>query len=138
MNDHRDAATAERAELDAAHRDGAGLAWSRKLVELTPADLLDALQHGWGLSYVVPRVLEHVAADPLASAGTFPGDLLRGLMEVRTAFWSRYPRLYAQYRDALRAGAVARRALPHEQRLDFWLHTARAPLHAPPADVPPP
>lgn len=97
--------------------------WHRRLTELSPADLLDALHRGRALPYVVPAVLDLVAADPLASAGMFPGDLLRGLLEVDSTFWSRHPRLYARYREALRAGAASRRALPPEQRLDFWLRT---------------
>jgi hypothetical protein len=95
--------------------------WDRPLAALTAADLLAALERSWCLHCVVPRTLDLLAADPLASAGHFRGDLLRGLLEVPTTFWSRHPRLYARYRDALRAGALARRALPLEERLDFWI-----------------
>jgi hypothetical protein len=126
------AASAEVHGEDPGNADGP---WNRRLADLTPADLLDALQQGWSLPYVVPRVLDLVEADPLASAGRYPGDLLRGLMEVRTAFWSRHARLYARYRDALRAGAEARRQLPPHQRLDFWL---APPPPAPPARQPTP
>ena len=92
----------------------------------TPAWLIGALERGWSLDAVVPRALEVVEADPLASAGRFPGDLLRALTDVDARFWSRHPHLYARYREALRAGALARRALPPEHRLDVWLgHGAR-------------
>jgi hypothetical protein len=95
--------------------------WDRPIAALTATDLLEALERTWCLHCVVPRTLDLLAADPLTSAGHFRGDLLRGLLEVPTAFWSRHPRLYARYQDALRAGALARRALPIEQRLDFWI-----------------
>ena len=86
-----------------------------------PSTLLAALERGWTLDVVVPRVLEILATDPLASGGRFPGDLLRALTEVDAHFWSRHPRLYGQYQAALRAGALARLHLPPERRLDFWL-----------------
>jgi hypothetical protein len=83
-------------------------------------DVLVALMRGSGLPATVPAVLALVELDPLASAGHFDGDLLRGLMEVPGSFWVRHPLLFARYRAALRACAVLRRSLPPEQRLDFW------------------
>ena len=83
-------------------------------------DLLISLVNGWRLSSAVPAVLEIVEKDPLASAGTFRGDLLRALMEVPGSFWSRHPTLFSRYRDAVRAGAMARRALPPDLRAEFW------------------
>lgn len=104
------------------------------LVAATRAELLVALVRGECLSAVVPMVLDVVELTPLASAGCFPGDLLRGLMEVPGRFWSRYPRWYDRYRDALRAGAALRRRLPPEQRMEFWsvLDVARLERAAPP------
>jgi hypothetical protein len=73
------------------------------------------------LTAVVPTVLEILErGDPLASAGRFSGDLLRGLMEVPGRFWGTHPQLYERYRAALRAGAAARRQLAPEERLQFW------------------
>jgi hypothetical protein len=83
-------------------------------------DALVALMRGSRLRATVPAVLALVEQDPLASAGHFGGDLLRGLMEVPGSFWVRQPRLFARYRAALRACATLRRSLPPEQRLDFW------------------
>lgn len=85
-------------------------------------ELLDALHSGRSLGTAVPGVLDRISSDPLASAGHFPGDFLRGLMEVRSDFWSRNPRLYSRYREALRAGAATRRRLPPDERLDFWVY----------------
>jgi hypothetical protein len=83
-------------------------------------DLLDALVHAWCLAGIVPLVLEAAERDPLASGGRFAGDLVRGLMEVPSTFWCRYPGLYGRYQAVLRANALARQRLPVEQRLEFW------------------
>lgn len=96
-----------------------GLA-DRPLSSLTRADLLAALVNGWCLSAVVPIVLDAVERDPLCSAGRFPGDLLRGLMEISGGFWGQHPRMYDRYRNALRAGAAMRRQLPAADRMRFW------------------
>jgi hypothetical protein len=83
-------------------------------------DVLVALMRQSDLRATVLVALTLVERDPLASAGHFGGDLLRGLMEVPGRFWVRHPLLFARYRAALRAGAMRRRSLPPEQRLDFW------------------
>ena len=83
-------------------------------------DLLVSLVNGWSLTTTVPAVLDILERDPLASAGGFGGDLLRGLMEVPGSFWSRHPRLFARYRAAVRAGALARRTLPPGVQAEFW------------------
>jgi hypothetical protein len=83
-------------------------------------DVLVALVQRSRLRVAVPAALALVELDPLASAGLFGGDLVRGLMEVPGSFWVRHPLLFARYRAALRACAVERRALPPEHRLDFW------------------
>ena len=83
-------------------------------------DLLVALVHGSRLDATVPAALEVVDQDPLASAGHFRGDVLRGLMEVPGNFWGRHPQLFDRYRNALRTAAMLRRALPPDERLDFW------------------
>lgn len=100
---------------------------ARRLSELTTADLLAAALSGCGLPYVVPLMLERLEADPLASAGWFAGDLLRGLLEVPASFWARHPRLYARFRECLRAGAMARRGLPPDERAHFWTAVLPAP-----------
>jgi hypothetical protein len=93
---------------------------ARPLASVTRADLLDALVDGRCLAAAVPMAIDIVEEDPLASAGEFAGDLLRGLMEVPGEFWGRHPRLYDRYREALRASAARRRLLPPERRMDFW------------------
>jgi hypothetical protein len=92
----------------------------RPLASTTRHDLLVALVHGSCLGAVVPMALDVVEEDPLATAGQFAGDLLRGLMEVPGSYWGRHPRHYARYRAALRAGALRRRLLPIDARMQFW------------------
>jgi hypothetical protein len=83
-------------------------------------DILVALMRRSRLTVTVPAALALVESDPLASAGHFGGDLLRGLMEVPGTFWMRHPLLFARYRAAVRACAMQRRSLPPEQRFEFW------------------
>jgi hypothetical protein len=85
------------------------------------ADVLAALAHGLWLTVAVPLALDVVERDPLATAGFFRGDVMRGLLEVPGPFWGRHPRLYARYRGALRASVALRRDLPHDERMQFWL-----------------
>ena len=90
---------------------------------VTPAagrPLLAALVNREHLEAAVREAIELVGHDPLIMVASFPGDLLRALMEVPDEFWSRHPELYQQYRAAVRAGAQARLQLPAESRLAFW------------------
>jgi hypothetical protein len=89
-------------------------------------ELLIALVHGTYLTTVVPMVLDVVERDPLATAGWFRGDLLRGLMEVPGGFWGSHPRYYDRYLTALRAAADRRRRLPPDERMEFWSVLDRA------------
>jgi hypothetical protein len=88
--------------------------------ELTRKELAQITARGLCLPVLVERLLDIVEVDPLASAGWFPGDLLRSLTNVPESFWRRHAGLYKRYREALRAGAAARRALPPDQRMEFW------------------
>ena len=108
-----DAATGRRAERLAR-------VWGSKVSQLTSEDVLIALLQGWGLALLVPQVLDLLARDSLASGGWFRGDYVRALMQLPATFWSRHPRLYARYRGALRESALRRRALPADERAEFW------------------
>jgi hypothetical protein len=90
--------------------------------------MLVALVSSSRLSTVVEPAIEIVERDPLASAGCFQGDLLRGLMEVPGSFWRRAPDLYDRYRQALRAGAALRRRMPPRERMEFWTALDRRTL----------
>lgn len=101
--------------------------------DATPADdfaLLLGLLDGSDLPAIVPVALAVIERDPLATGGSFPGDLVRALMEISGHFWSRNPRLYERYVRALRASAIARRALPREERMVFWSALRAADLRA--------
>jgi hypothetical protein len=82
--------------------------------------MLESLVSGCSLDTVVPAALTIVERDPLAAAACFPGDLLRGLMEIPGTFWGSNPELYSRYLSVVRAGAAARRRLPLAQRMAFW------------------
>ena len=68
----------------------------------------------------VRLALSTAQRDPLARVYAFHGDLLRALMEVPNAFWGRHPDLYEEYREIVRAGAIARRNLSPESKAEFW------------------
>ncbi|HKR08562.1 MAG TPA: hypothetical protein VJS39_05190 [Gemmatimonadaceae bacterium] len=82
--------------------------------------LLAALVKGTCSEADIRDALATLAPDPLVRVYAFRGDLLRALMEVPNAVWGRHPALYEQYREAVRAGAIARRDLPVERREEFW------------------
>jgi hypothetical protein len=93
---------------------------AHELAGISGATLLEGLLSASRLDVIVPLVIDILLSDPLASAGSFRGDLLRGLMAVPGRFWSRNPELYGSYRAAVRAGALARRRESHETRMEFW------------------
>lgn len=90
------------------------------LTPAAPHSLLQALVQGSLLTDAVPRTLSILERAPLASAGCFRGDLLRGLMAVPASFWSRNPELYQRYRIVLHDGAALRWSLAPEERDEFW------------------
>jgi hypothetical protein len=100
----------------------------------SPRELLVALVHGLSLPVVVPVTLAIVESNPLATAGCFDGDLLRGLMEVRGEFWAAQPQFYERYRAVVRRCAWLRRDLPAERRMEFW---SRLPCELEQAAIPP-
>ena len=82
--------------------------------------LLAALVDGTCSESEIRYALATLAADPLVRVYAFRGDLLRALMEVPNAVWGRHAALYEEYRQAVRAGALARRDLPAERKEEFW------------------
>lgn len=84
------------------------------------ADLLIALRDRTELHDVIPMVLDVLERDPLASAGSFRGDLLRALIGLPAEVWHRDPASFQRYKSAVRAGAVARLSLPRAERMAFW------------------
>lgn len=83
-------------------------------------ELLAALLTGRCLGDVVSVTLDVVERDPHATGGCFPGDLLRGLMQIPGGTWARHPQLYDRYRRVLRASATARRHMTIDARMAFW------------------
>jgi hypothetical protein len=93
---------------------------NRTASELSLKELTHAIARGLCLAPLVRRALDLVETQPLASAGWFAGDLLRGLVDVPQWFWRRHSEMHDRYRAVLREAAAARRNLPPEQRMDFW------------------
>ena len=89
------------------------------------ADRLHALHSGADPRVVVPILLDILQRDPLASAGYFRGDILRALIELPSDFWRHEPSLFKLYQSVVRAGAIARRALPSSERMAFWTNEMR-------------
>ncbi len=83
-------------------------------------ELLSSVHHRVELDEVVPAVLDVLERDPLASAGLFRGDLLRALIDLPPEFWHHDPVSFQRYKTAVRAGAIARLALPRSERMAFW------------------
>lgn len=100
----------------------------RKVTEMSrtignDADLLNALRNGEELPDVVPAVLDILEGDPLASAGDFRGDMLRALIDLPAEYWRHDEISFRRYQTAVRAGAIARRALPGAERMAFWTNS---------------
>ena len=98
-----------RPEMSLDHRDGRD--WR---------PLLAALVDGTCSESDISYALATLSSDPLVQVYAFRGDLLRALMEVPNAVWGRHSALYEEYREAVRAGALARRDLPAERKEEFW------------------
>lgn len=64
--------------------------------------------------------LELLEREPLASAGEFPGDLLRRLIDLPAGVWAREHDLHPRYCEVVRAAALLRRQLPSRERGAFW------------------
>jgi hypothetical protein len=86
--------------------------------------VLAALVNGTCNASEIRDALATLAPDPLVRVYAFRGDLLRALMEVPNAVWGRHPSLYDEYREAVRAGALARRDLPAKRKEEFWSELA--------------
>jgi hypothetical protein len=69
---------------------------------------------------VLLRTIELLETDPLDSAGEFPGDMLRRLMDLPAHAWTGQAELHARYREVIRAGALARRGMQEHLRVAFW------------------
>jgi hypothetical protein len=90
------------------------------LTSLRRREVYDALSDPRRRKAAVARALDILEQEPLASAGAFPGDLIRRLMDLPPAFWRECPAFDARYRDAVRAAALERRTAADAVRLGFW------------------
>ena len=83
-------------------------------------DIYNALAEPRLRAGAVSRALDILERDPLASAGVFPGDLVRRLMELPPQVWQHEDGLYQRYRAAVRAAALARRHSASAVHRAFW------------------
>lgn len=82
--------------------------------------VFNALAAGCPRPRVLARALVLLEGDPLLSAGAFPGDLVRRLMDVPGSVWARNPLLYRRYQAIVRAAALARLRAPRVAQRAFW------------------
>ena len=89
-----------------------------------PASGVRRLYNDLGASQVargdLARAIALLEREPLVSAGVFPGDLLRRLIDLPSGVWAEQGDLYPRYREIVREAALARRALPEDLRGAFW------------------
>ncbi|MDR6568879.1 hypothetical protein J2730_003881 [Chitinophaga ginsengisegetis] len=52
-------------------------------------------------SYLVPLALEILQNDVLVTAGMYPGDLLKAVLDVPAAFWEEHPDLHKSLLDLM-------------------------------------
>jgi hypothetical protein len=92
----------------------------RTVREASAAQVFNALAAGCPRPRVLVRALALLEKNPLLSAGAFPGDLLRRLMDVPGSTWARNPLLYHRYQTIVRAAALARLRAPRVAQRAFW------------------
>ncbi|MDQ2889033.1 MAG: contact-dependent growth inhibition system immunity protein [Gemmatimonadota bacterium] len=93
-------------------------------------EILDDIVSRTNLDTAVPAALAMLEREPLRSAGFFPGDLLRALIDLPSAFWGRRGTLFGRYQSVVRAGAIARRMLPDAEQRAFWTDVERCQRRA--------
>ena len=87
-----------------------------------------------GVTYLVPRALDHLEAHPLASGDYYPGDLLAAVVRLPNRFWMEHRPLVARALPAI-DGALARaRKVDTVDELPAELRRAREQLAALPDD----
>jgi hypothetical protein len=73
------------------------------LVKLTANELSMLISQGYNPEYLVPLALEILNNDILITAGLYPGDLLKSVLDVPSAFWEQHPDLHGKLLDLMQA-----------------------------------
>jgi hypothetical protein len=91
--------------------------------EFSVEDLRLMIGQSIGLPWLVPLALEVLERDPLVEATFYPGDLLRSLLRVEPAFWSRE----WEWRDRLIAVLQRLTEVPEELKEVFEAFQSHTP-----------
>ncbi len=83
----------------------------KPLAEFTVADLQICIGQNVALEWLLPIAIERLQDDPLVEGDYYQGDLLKSVMEIEPAFWSRHPDIRQ------RIWHIAQRALARRQEL---------------------
>src|SRR3712207_2262692 len=83
-----------------------------------------------GLSYLVPRALDHLEAHPLASGDFYPGDLVAAVARLPDTFWSSHRPLVERAIRAIDGGLARAHKVPTSDELPDELRAARDRLTA--------
>ena len=73
------------------------------LVKLSANELSMLISQGYNPQYLVPLALEILNNDILITAGLYPGDLLKSVLDVPSAFWEQHPDLHSKLLDLMQA-----------------------------------
>lgn len=68
----------------------------KPIVEFTASDLRLMIGQGFALQYLIPLALEQLKPDPFTEADYYPGDLLKNVLNVETAFWHNHKHLWEE------------------------------------------
>ena len=71
------------------------------VVKLAASELRVLIGQSFNPSYLVPLALEILQHDVLVTAGMYPGDLLKAVLDVPAAFWEEHPDLHKNLLDLM-------------------------------------
>lgn len=72
------------------------------LVKLSANELSMLIGQSYNPHYLVPLALEILNNDILITAGLYPGDLLKSVLDVPSSFWEEHPDLHNKLQDLMR------------------------------------
>ncbi|MFY0256138.1 contact-dependent growth inhibition system immunity protein [Chitinophaga sp. 30R24] len=94
------------------------------VVKLSASELRVLIGQSFNPTYLVPLALEFLQHDVLVTAGMYPGDLLKNVLDVPVQFWEEHPDLHTNLSNIMRE-----RSEEIEAELDlpeFWRRKAEA------------
>ncbi len=73
------------------------------LINFTIEDLRLMIGQGFALPYLIPLAIEYLSDNLFAEGDYYPGDLLKNVLLIDTAFWKENPLLGKQFLSLLKA-----------------------------------